>query len=135
MARRLDGRAFDVQRAPQPLHEEGQGCRSETPDAYEDVWSRTRERESRPNSLHPSRRTIWERALVGSEGSWPTRRPSTPPKSTSQIYPGRAAHYPKRRAHERFRAYASASSSGLQTTTFCREASKRMRGIQIEEAV
>jgi hypothetical protein len=109
------------------LHEKGQGCRSETPNTYQDVWSRSSKRlfvcnhiafgrlrpwhnpnpkhfhsfsqsnppafpasksyflisfppgaskrESRPNSLRPSRRIVWKRALVASKRKWQTRRP------------------------------------------------------------
>jgi len=66
-ARHLDGRAPDVQGAPQPMHEESQSSRSETLNPHKDIRGSTRERKGHPSSLRPSGRTVRERALVGSQ--------------------------------------------------------------------
>jgi len=67
LARHLDGRAPDVQGAPQPMLEESQGSRRETPNPHKNIRGCTRERKGRLSSLHPSGRSVWERALVGSQ--------------------------------------------------------------------
>ena len=79
------------------------------------------------NQLCPSSRTIWERALVGSQRSRQARRPPTPPQSTSQIRPGRAAHDPMGGINERVRAHTRTCNRRLQTTTIRSETSKRMQ--------
>ena len=90
----LDGDAPDVQGAPRPMHEESQGSPSQTPNSYKDIRGCSGECESHPNCLCPSGRTIWERALLGSQRSRQTKRPSNSLKSTSQIRSGGAAHDP-----------------------------------------
>jgi len=69
LAGRLDGRAPDVQGATQPMHKESQRSRSQTQNPYKDKQGRPWQRESRPNSLRPNGRTIWERTLVGYQRS------------------------------------------------------------------
>jgi len=74
----LDGCPPDVQRASQQIPEEGQGRRSPTLRTHEDARNHPRAGKSCPNSLRPSCRTIWKRALVGSERDRQTRGSSTP---------------------------------------------------------
>jgi len=53
---------------------------------------------------------------VGPQGCRQGSRPPTPPQSTRQIHPGRAAHDPEGCTNERVRAYTCAGNLGLQTT-------------------
>jgi len=92
---RLDGRTPDVQGAPQPVHEENQGSRSETLSPHKDIRGSIRERKDRPSSLRPIVRTIRVRALVGSQRSRQARRPPTSPQSATQVRSGSVSHNPK----------------------------------------
>ena len=74
----LDGRPPNVQRASQLVHEDGQGSRSPTAHIHQDARHRPSAGKSRPNSLRPSRRTIWNRALVGPESNRQTKRSPSP---------------------------------------------------------
>jgi len=64
---------------------------------------------------------------VGPQGSRQARRPPTPPQSTSQVDPGRAARDPARCTNERVRAYTGAGDLRLQTTAIRSETRKRVR--------
>jgi len=105
LARRLDGPTSDVQGAPQLMHEESQGSRSETPNRQKDIRGSTRELMGRPGSLRLSLCTVWERALVGSERNRRARRPPTSLQWTSQIRAGRAAHDPEGGTNEGVRVH------------------------------
>jgi len=109
------------------MHEKTQGSRSDTPNPHNDIRSSTRKYMGRPSSLRPSGRTIWERALVGSQTSRLVRRPPTSPQSASQVRPGSAAHNPKGGINNRVRAHTRACDLRLQTTMICSEASKYMQ--------
>jgi len=80
-----------------------------------------------PCGVHPSGRTLWERALVRPQGSWQAGRPPTPPQWTCQVHPGHAANDPARRTNEGVRAYSSAGDLRLQTTAIPSETRKRMQ--------
>jgi len=109
------------------MHEEGQGCRSWTPNRYQDIQCCSTEGMGCPSGISPGGRTVWEWARVGSQWSRQARRHPTPPQSTSQVYPGRAADNPAGHPNETVRAYASAGNPRLQTTAICSETSKRMQ--------
>jgi len=109
------------------MHEEGHGSRSYTPNSYQDIRRCSGERKGRPGGVRPSGRTLWERALVGPQRSRQVRRPPTPPQSTSQVHPGRAADDPTGRTNERVRAHTGAGNLRCQTAVIHSETSKRMQ--------
>jgi len=123
----MDGCPPNIQRASQPLHEEGKGSRSPTARTDEDAQSRPRVGKGCSNSLRPNGRTIRQRIMVGPERDRQTRGSSTPPESAGQVNPGRSAHDATGSAHERFITDTSAISPLLQAGMIREEAPKRMR--------
>jgi len=113
LGRRLDRRAPDVQGAPQPMHEESQISRSETPNPHKDIPSSTRERKGHPSSLRSSGRTLRERALVGTQRNREARRPPASPRLTSQVRPGGTAQNPEGGTNEGVSAHISDSNLRL----------------------
>jgi len=78
MAGSLDGLPPEVQRAPQPMHEECPDSSSPDARTHEDARNRPRVSKSYPDRLCSIRRIVWKRALVGPERDWQTRGSSTP---------------------------------------------------------
>jgi len=124
---RLDGRKPDVQGAPQPMPEDSQASRSETPHPHKDIWGSCQECKGIPSSLCPSDRTNREWALVGSRTSRQERWPPSSVQSTSQVRPGRAAPNPNGGINDGVRSHTNACDLRLQTTMINSEATKRMQ--------
>jgi len=123
----MDGCPLDIQRASQPLHEEGQDSRRPTASTDEDAQNRSRAGKGHSNSLRRSCCTIRQHIIVGPERDRQTRVSSTPPQSAGQVNPGRSAQDATRSAHERFRTDTCASSPRLRAATIRGKARKRMR--------
>jgi len=109
------------------IREESRGSRGQSPIVYQDIPRCRWERTGCSSGVCPSGRNIWERALVRPQGSRQAAQPPTPPQSTSQVHPGRAAHDPARRTNERVRACTGAGDLRLRTTVIHSENRKRMQ--------
>jgi hypothetical protein len=132
MAGSLNGRPSDVQRASQPMHDQGQGSTSPTAHAHEDAQNHSRASKSRSDSLRSSCRVVWKRALVGRERDLQMCGPSIPAPLASLINPVRPPHDANGHAYNRIRAHTCTSSSGLQAAPIHREARKRVRRLQTQ---
>jgi len=130
----LDGRPPNIQEASQPMHEDRESCRRMTPVTHRPAWGRTSMSESSPGSLHPCSRAIRNRALVGSEGRQPARRPPTTPQSKSHVNPGCTANNSGRHADARLQAHTCGGGPCRLTTPVCIKAGKPVRMLLGERA-